>query len=81
MHDYGLIACRHVMTLLPKNYVLAHKESGNDKLLKNITSYQKLVGNLIYLTMTRPDISYVIHSLNQYMHAPFQSHLNLGLKV
>ena len=61
--------------------MLAYKESENDKLLKNFTSYQKLVGKLIYLTMTRPDISYVVQCLSQFMHAPLQSHMNLGLRV
>ncbi|GJR21691.1 ribonuclease H-like domain-containing protein [Tanacetum coccineum] len=59
----------------------AHKESKDDKLLKNITSYQRLVGKLIYLTLTRPYISYSVHSHSQYMHALLQSHMDLGLRV
>ena len=81
LHEYGLLACKPVMTPLPENVVLAHKESDNDKFLRNITSYQKLVGKLIYLTMTRPDIAYAVHCLSQHMHAPLQSHFNLGLRV
>ncbi|GJX91705.1 ribonuclease H-like domain-containing protein [Tanacetum coccineum] len=36
---------------------------------------------LISLTMTRPDISYDVHCLSQHMHAPLQSHFNVGLRV
>ncbi|GKB40415.1 ribonuclease H-like domain-containing protein, partial [Tanacetum coccineum] len=60
LHDFGLLACKPVMTRLPENIILAHKESDDDdKYLVNFTNYQKLVGKLIYLTLTRPDISYV----------------------
>lgn len=81
LHELGLLACKPVMTPLPENIVLAHKESDDDKYLKNITNYQKLVGKLIYLTLTRPDIAYAIHCLSQHMHAPLQSHLSIGLRV
>ncbi|GJS16113.1 U-box domain-containing protein kinase family protein [Tanacetum coccineum] len=36
----------------------------SDEALVGITNYQKLVGKLIYLTHTRPDISYAVHVLN-----------------
>ncbi|GJZ18298.1 hypothetical protein Tco_0554421 [Tanacetum coccineum] len=81
LHEYGLLACIPVMTPLPENYVLSHKESDGDKYLRNITRYQKLIRKLIYLTMTRPDISYVVQSLSQHMHAPLQSHFDIGLRV
>lgn len=81
LHEFGLLACKPVMTPLPENIVLAHKESDDDKYLKNITNYQKLVGKLIYLTLTRPDIAYAVHCLSQHMHSPLQSHLNIGLRV
>ena len=81
LHEFGLLACKPVMTPLPENIVLAHEESDDDKYLRNITNYQKLVGKLIYLTMTRPDIAYAVHCLSQHMHAPLQSHFNLGLRV
>ncbi|GJY38184.1 hypothetical protein Tco_1188937 [Tanacetum coccineum] len=42
---------RPVMTHLPENIVLAHKESDDNKYLVNFTNYQKLVGKLIYLTL------------------------------
>ncbi|GJR83506.1 putative RNA-directed DNA polymerase [Tanacetum coccineum] len=63
LHEFGLLACRPVVTPLPENIILSHKETDDDNFLRNITSYQKLVGKLIYLCMTRPDISYDVHCL------------------
>nr|GEV75340.1 hypothetical protein [Tanacetum cinerariifolium] len=33
LHEFGLLACRSVLTHLPENIVRAHKESKNDKIL------------------------------------------------
>lgn len=49
--------------------------------MKNITEYQKLIGKLIYLTTTRPDIAYAVSCLSQFMHCPLKSHLDVALKV
>nr|GEU29321.1 ribonuclease H-like domain-containing protein [Tanacetum cinerariifolium] len=49
--------------------------------LTGINGYQKLVEKLIYLTHTRPNISYVVHVLSQFMHAPLQLHLKLAFRV
>ncbi|GJY46679.1 ribonuclease H-like domain-containing protein [Tanacetum coccineum] len=81
IHEFGLLAAKPVTTPLPENCVLAVNESDSDKSLKNIFEYQKLLGKLIYLTHTRPDISYVVHCLSQHMHAPLQSHLRIALRV
>ncbi|GJR34590.1 ribonuclease H-like domain-containing protein [Tanacetum coccineum] len=81
IHEFGLLAAKPVTTLLPENCVLAVDESDSDKFLKNIFEYQKLLGKLIYLTHTRPDISYAVHRLSQHMHAPLQSHLKVALRV
>lgn len=52
-----------------------------DRFIGNITEYQKLVGSLMYLTLTRPDISFSVHMLSQYMHAPLSSHMDADFKV
>lgn len=82
LHQFGMLACKPVKTPLEPNTVI--KEDGidnNDMLLDNITEYQKLIGKLIYLTLTRPDISYAVQTLSQYMHKPRKSHLNTALRV
>jgi hypothetical protein len=37
--------------------------------------YRQLVGSLIYLTITRPDISYAVHIVSKFMQAPRHLHL------
>nr|GEZ48781.1 ribonuclease H-like domain-containing protein [Tanacetum cinerariifolium] len=36
LHEFGLLACRPVVTPLPENIVLSHKETDDDKFLRNI---------------------------------------------
>eukprot|EP00257_Ricinus_communis_P014733 XP_015572484.1 DEAD-box ATP-dependent RNA helicase 56 [Ricinus communis] len=43
--------------------------------LTNIGHYQRLVGKLIYFTVTRPDISFAVSMMSQFMHAPRTSQL------
>lgn len=50
-------------------------------LFENVSLYQKLIGKLIYLTHTRPDITYVVHALNQFMHAPSHYHFELAFRI
>ncbi|GJR51390.1 ribonuclease H-like domain-containing protein [Tanacetum coccineum] len=81
LNEYGLLACKPATTPLQQNVVLGYEESENDKFLPSMTKYQKIVGKLIYLSITRPDISYVVHCLSQHMHAPLQSHFSTALRV
>lgn len=36
-----------------------------------------MVGALQYLTMTRPDITYAVHVVSQFMHVPCTTHLHV----
>lgn len=38
------------------------------------TPYRKLVGSLQYLAFTRPNISFAVNKLSQFMHAPTDTH-------
>nr|XP_016493189.1 PREDICTED: uncharacterized mitochondrial protein AtMg00810-like [Nicotiana tabacum] len=47
-----------------------------DATLKDPCIYQRL-----YLTMTRPDLAFVVQGLSQYMHNPKVSHMESTLRV
>ncbi|GJT87374.1 hypothetical protein Tco_1069091 [Tanacetum coccineum] len=81
LHEFGLLAAKHVDTHFPENATLNHTESDDDHLLVNVSNYQRLVGKLIYLTNTRPDICYDCDCLSQYLHSPLNSYLDAALRV
>ncbi|GJW34408.1 ribonuclease H-like domain-containing protein, partial [Tanacetum coccineum] len=80
-NEYGLLACKPSTTPLEQNLAIRNEPTDIDKVLDNITEYQRLIGKLIYLTHTRPDISYSVHCLSQFMHKPLKSHIKIALKV
>ena len=43
--------------------------------------YQRLVGKLIYLSHTRPDVAYAVGVLSQFMHSPQEEHWEAALRV
>ncbi|KAK3009717.1 hypothetical protein RJ639_014570 [Escallonia herrerae] len=43
--------------------------------------YQRLVGRLMYLAHTRPDLDYALGIVSQYMHNPGEQHMNAVLRI
>ncbi|XP_019190805.1 PREDICTED: uncharacterized protein LOC109185281 [Ipomoea nil] len=53
----------------------------SDEVYDNPTQYRRLAGALQYLTITRPDLSYAVNKLCQFMHAPTLEHWGLLKRV
>jgi hypothetical protein len=72
-----MLGCKLVNTPIDPN----HKLSGEigDQVEKK--QYQRLVGRLIYLAHTRPDISYVVSVVSRYMHDLRVSHQEIAYQI
>ena len=57
LQRYGMIDCKPISTPMDPNVRLQEDKGKN---LEDVTMYRQLVGSLIYLTLTRPDISYAV---------------------
>ena len=76
--ETGFMDCRPAKTPMEVNHKLNLNENEPET---NAGEYQRLVGRLIYLAHTRPDISYAVNILSQFMHSPRLSHLQAAHRV
>ena len=59
----------------------AHLTPSGGKPLSNPSLYKRLVGSLVYLIVTHPEISYVVHQVSQYLSAPRSIHYAVVLRI
>lgn len=78
LSDCGLLAVKPLSTPMSKG-TRQTKDQGTP--LQDPESYRRLIGKLIYMTTTRPDISYVVQQLSQYMTTPTSSHYDAAICV
>lgn len=78
LHEYGMSKCKPLRLPMAAHQKL-HLTSG--ALLPTLELYQRLIGKLIYLTISTPDLSFTIHSLSKFMHQPTTAHYQAALRV
>jgi hypothetical protein len=64
--------CRPMSTPMITNW---KKLSASDSQLVDATVYRKLIGSLMYLVNTKPDICFAVNTLSQYMVDPRSVHM------
>lgn len=77
LQDADMVDCKPARTPLDSKLQLDVQSEP----LMNLHYYQRLVGKLIYLTLTRPDISYAVSIVSQFMHAPTMAHLQIVKRI
>ncbi|KAL5836424.1 hypothetical protein ACOSQ4_015921 [Xanthoceras sorbifolium] len=75
--DAGLLGTAPVDTPMERGLKLSNKSD----LLRDSSHYSRLVGCLIYLTISRPHITYIVHVLSRFMHQPRKHHKEAALRV
>ncbi|KAG7533590.1 Retrotransposon Copia-like N-terminal [Arabidopsis thaliana x Arabidopsis arenosa] len=78
LESVGLLGCKPVATPMDSDIHL-HAESGD--LLPDATVYRALIGKLLYLTITRADITFAVHKLSQYLSQPRTQHLQAAHRI
>ncbi|CAH9120172.1 unnamed protein product [Cuscuta epithymum] len=78
LEETGLLDCRPVDTPMDPNVKLV-SEQGD--LLPNKEKYRRLIGKLNYLTITRPDISFAVSVLSQFLDKPCTGHWDAAIRV
>ena len=63
--------CRPMATPMTTNW---KKLIASESELVDPTRYRQLIGSLMYLVNTRPDLCYVVNTLSQYMVEPRSVH-------
>ncbi|BBH06529.1 ABC-2 type transporter family protein [Prunus dulcis] len=76
--DIGMLDCKPADTPIVQNH---HLGEYPDQVPTNKERYQRLVGRLIYLSHTRPDIAYAVSVVSQFMHSPSEDHMNAVLRI
>eukprot|EP00253_Pinus_taeda_P027659 PITA_27659 len=75
LERFRMEQCKTAATPLQQNLKLS-SDDGTKQV--DATLYRQLVGSLIYLTTTRPDLAYSVSVLSQFMSRPLDSHWNAG---
>jgi len=76
--DSGIINSKPVSTPLHPSIKL---HSDSSPLYEDISSYRRLIGKLLYLNTTRPDITFITKQLSQFLTKPTQTHYTAAMRV
>src|SRR5438270_2731243 len=77
LNEICMMGCKVASISVEQNQKLSAKR--RDPV--NREQYQRLVGRLLYLLHTRPDISYAVGLVSRYMHDPRTQHMEAAMRI
>ncbi|XP_030479381.2 uncharacterized mitochondrial protein AtMg00810-like [Cannabis sativa] len=72
LEDNGYIGCKPAKAPMDPRTRLDDQQG---EPLTNPSTYRQLIGKLLYLTLSRPDITYAVNTLSQFMANPRTPHM------
>ena len=75
---FDMLDCKVIATPMDTNLKLLSDETFE---LVDMTHYRQIIGSLMYLMNTRPDICFVLNTLSHYLVKPRQVHLIVAKHV
>ena len=78
LEETGMLDCKLVYTPMDLNVELV---PGQGEPLRDLGRYRQLVGKLNYLTITRPDISFPMSVVSQFLQSPCDSHWDVVICI
>ncbi|RVW51678.1 Retrovirus-related Pol polyprotein from transposon RE1 [Vitis vinifera] len=78
LKETGMLGCKPIDTPMD-----SQKKLGIEKESTPVDRgrYQRLVGRLIYLSHTRPDIGFAVSAVSQFMHSPTEEHMEAVYRI
>ncbi|OMO75305.1 Integrase, catalytic core [Corchorus capsularis] len=78
LEESGMQGCKPSAFPMEHNHKLRADSNGT---IIDAAQYRRLVGRLLYLTVTRPDLTFAVNVLSQFVSAPRQEHMDAALRV
>ena len=78
LEETGMLDCKPIDTPIDPNVKLV---PGQGESLEDPWRYRQFVGKLNYLTITRPDISFLVSVVSQFLRSPCDSHWNVVIRI
>ena len=77
LSEIGMLGSKPAETLMDPNI---NMDEGSTE-FEDKRRYRRLVGKLIYLTVTRPDITFAVSAMSQYMQNPRKIHWEVACRI
>ena len=78
LKEAGMLGCKPAKTQMEQQLKLS---KCNGDVLKDVGQYRRLIEKLMYLTLSRPDITYAVHKISQFLAQPRVSHMKAATRI
>ena len=81
LKEAGDLGGRQAKTPLEEGYKVLREGEYEDTPFEDVKQYRRMVGKLIYLTITRPDVCFAVNQVSQHMQTPKVHHWNMVERI